>query len=197
MKIRLNYWQLFLLFLPIIIGMQIFHVPVNVQITYRSYLRMTNIIFSLDICLIVCYQAYLAISFNNSRLNKPDWFNVNAFIPVVFNIAYFFYVIYLTFKPYTVINAHQANGPITITRYSPISIAMAILLAHATLTFLFINTPFVARQIKKVADNDEQTQLREDYLNPMKKLIRMAMIVFVAGVILSIILDSMAFFRLN
>lgn len=197
MKIRLNYWQLFLLFLPIIVGMQIFHVPLNVQITYRSYLRMTNMIFSLDICLIICYQAYLAISFNNSRLNKPDWFNVNAFIPVVFNIAYFFYVIYLTFKPYTAINVHQANGPITITRYSPISMAIAILLAHAILTFLFINTPFVARQIKKVADNDEQTRLREDYLNPMKKLVRMAMIVFAAGVILSIILDSMAFFRPN
>jgi NADH:ubiquinone oxidoreductase subunit 5 (subunit L)/multisubunit Na+/H+ antiporter MnhA subunit len=197
MKIRLNYWQLILLFLPIILGMQVFHIPLNVQITYRSYLRMFNIISSADICFIVCYQAYLAISFNNSRLNKPAWFNVNALIPVFFNIAYFFYVISLTFKTPTVTTHQQTSGPMPIAHYSLFSMAMVILLVHALITFLFINTPFVSRQIIKIDDSDEQARLREDYLNPMKKLLRMSMIVFAVGVILSIILDSVTYFKPN
>jgi hypothetical protein len=91
MKLRFNYWQLILLFLPAIAG---FTISDLLHTTQNSF-RIVNFLLNLNICLAVCYQAYLAINFNNRRPNRSEWFNFNAYIPVVFNVIYLFHISHL------------------------------------------------------------------------------------------------------
>jgi len=188
MKIRLNYWQLILLFLPAIAGFAISDLR---PITQGSF-RIVNFLLNLNISLAICYQAYLAISFNNRRSNRSEWFNFNAYIPVVFNLGYLIYISYFTFiKPYHT-NLNIAPGK-RIHYNQTSTILILIFLLHTAITYFFINNQYVSIQIKKLTNTDEQEKLKVTFLNPMKQLVRVSLIVIAGGVVVAVILDIIRF----
>jgi hypothetical protein len=187
MKIRLNYWQLILLFLPAIAGFAIFDLPHTTQTSFR----IVNFLFNLNICLAICYQAYLVINYNNSRPNRSEWFNFNAYIPVVFNIVYLLYVSYSTFiKPY---HTNLNIAPSKRIHYYPTTVFILFFLLHTAITYFVINNWYVSTQIKKLTHEDEREALMLKFLKPMKQLMRVSIIVIAGSFVISFILDIIRF----
>ncbi|MDN3580511.1 hypothetical protein [Mucilaginibacter flavus] len=183
MKIRLNYWQLILLFLPTIAAFTTFNFLHTTQVSFR----VVDFLFVLNICLATCYQAYLAIGFNKQNANQSTWFSIHMYIPVIFTITYLLYSAYFTF-----IKPSYANFKVEpIKRISHNSTTSIILffLFYTAITFFIINNRYVSAQIKKVVDVDEQENLRLTFLNPMKQLVKVSWIVIIGGFALSVIID--------
>jgi len=188
MKIRLNYWQLILLFLPAVVGFAIS----DLLPTTQGSFRIVNFLLNLNICLAVCYQAYLVINFNNSRPNRSEWLNFNAYIPVVFNLGYLVDIFYFTFiKPYHT-NLNIAPGK-RIHYNQTSTILILIFLLHTAITYFIINNLYVSTQIKKLLNPDEQEKLRLTFLNPIRQLVKMSLIVIAGCIIISVIFDIIRF----
>jgi hypothetical protein len=188
MKIRLNYWQVFLLFLPAIAGFTIFNFPHT-----QTNFRIVDFLFVLNICLAACYQSYLTIGFNKTKTNLSKWFLINSYVPVVFNIAYMLYSSYFTF-----IKPHYTNfkvEPIKRISYNSTTLIILFFLLHAAITFFIVNNQYVSTEIKKVVDVDEQENLRLTFLNPMKQLVKVSWIVIIGGFASSVIIDIVRLFN--
>lgn len=186
MKLRFNYWQLFLLFLPFIIGFQLFHVPYTSPRVYNIAVTSLNLLFNISPCFIIGYQSYLVITFNKT-INGARWFTINAFIPVIFTLVYFTYVVTITILRPPHLNSRL--GPIEQTNWGFVPNAIEIFLLHAIITFFVVNNIYVSRQIKKIPDDVLRDQLSFDFFRPMKKLKNMSYIVIAGILILSIVID--------
>ncbi|WP_184550812.1 hypothetical protein [Mucilaginibacter sp. FT3.2] len=193
MKIRLNYWQLLLLLLPFIAGITLNfkYFTHTVPFTYLLDARVMNFFLTLSMCLMVCYQAYLGINFNNSRPNRSEWFNFNAYIPVVFNVAYLLYEICFTWI--LPVHNHLSPGPIKKSDLNPTSLVIIVLLIQTAITFLFVNTQYVSKRIKLITDIEQREDAKIDFLNPMRKLLKLSIIVVASSLLISIMVDIITF----
>lgn len=184
MKIRLNYWQLILLFLPSIIASQMYNIPHSSWQAYEIIKTISNLLFAVNPCFIVGYQAYLVTSFNN-KINGAKWFTVNALVPVVFFIAHFIYVVWSTeLKP---VRWHATIGPIEQADFGFVPKVITVFLVHAAVTFFLVNNIYVSRQIKQISDDSTKNQLYLDFMKPMKKLSNISYIALAGLLIIAII----------
>lgn len=186
MKIRLNYWQLILLFLPFIVGFQLFHVPYTSATVYIITKSTLNLLLYISPCFIIGYQAYLVINFNKV-IKGSKWMTANIIISLVFTLLNFTYLMITTLLRLPYLNSRL--GPIEQADFGFISNLSIIFFLYSIITFFIVNNIYVTRQIKKIPDDSLRNQLNLDFRLPMKKLRNMAYIVVASMLLLSMVID--------
>jgi hypothetical protein len=165
-----------------------YNIPHSSWQSYRMIKTISTLLFAVNPCFIVGYQAYLATSFNKA-INGAKWFTVNALVPVVFFIAYFIYVVWSTeLKP---VRWHTTIGPMEQAEFGFVSKVITVFLVHAAVTFFLINNLYVSRQIKQISDDSTKNQLNLDFMKPMKKLSNISYISLAGLLIIAAIADIM------
>jgi hypothetical protein len=194
MGIKLNYWQTALLFLPFIAGFIIMDVPGSGFQGYQTHFAIANLLLLFNVCLVINYQTYLVLRFNNVIAAKSNLFTWNACIPALFITLYLFYVIVLTItKPAIHNNPKNIPGPMRTAQLHFTGWIILLFLIHSFVTFYFINKPFVSSEIKKMPDGDNKQQIIADFLTPINTLIKISIWVFVIGVVLTFVADVIRF----
>lgn len=161
-----------------------FSIPHSSWQAYAIIRTISNLLFTVNPCFIVGYQAYLATSFNKT-INGAKWFTVNALVPVVFLIAHFIYVVWSTdLKPP---HLHNAIGPMEQADFGFVPKVITVFLVHAAVTFFLVNNIYVSRQIKKISDDSTKNELNQDFMKPMKKLSNISYIALAGLLIIAII----------
>lgn len=192
MKIKLNYWQTIILFIPCLLGWVLSELPHSNLHTYHRTFLIANFLLVSNILIVLCYQAFMGISFNNTFLKKSNLYNINALIPVVFFFLYLLFMAYYTFiEPVT--NSNNAPGPLRKEQLNATSIFILLLNVHAAITFFFINNQFISKRIKTVTSLTEKEILKTNYLNPMKILVRVSIFVLLFALIISVVIDLSSF----
>jgi hypothetical protein len=165
-----------------------FSIPHSSWQAYAIIKTISNLLFTVNPCFIVGYQAYLATSFNKT-INGAKWFTVNALVPVVFLIAHFIYVVWSTdLKPP---HLHNAIGPIEHADFGILPKVITVFLVHAAITFFLVNNIYVSRQIKKIPDDSTKNQLNMDFMRSMKRLSNISYIALAVLLIIAAIADIM------
>jgi hypothetical protein len=192
MKIKLNYWQTSILFIPFLVGCIISDLPHTDLHAYHKHFLISNFLTVLNILIALSYQAYSVISFNNNVLNKSRIYVANALTPVIFYFLYLLYIIYHTFiNP--VMNSHNAPGPLRLQQINIGGIFILLFTFHAAITFFFISNNFISKRIKMISSVTEQEILKMNYLIPMRNLVRVSIFVFLLAIAISIIIDLVHF----
>nr|WP_294942693.1 hypothetical protein [uncultured Mucilaginibacter sp.] len=174
MKPNLNYWQTALLYLPYTLAVVLMNIHHTTDEARQISFKAVNLLFNLNICLAIGYQAWICIKFGSRTAGKTTWFSINALIPVALLTAYFLWVFYLTFfKP---IHFNLSIAPAKRINYNLFSLTIVLSLVYAAINFFAVNTPYVSAQIKKITDADERDELTAGFLNPMRRLIKVSLI---------------------
>ena len=191
MHLKLNYWQVSLLFIPFFIGCLLLTLSTDDRHSYELNFLMANFLSVVTLFFIICYQSYLAITFANEHAPKAILFKANALVPVVFLLLYLIYVIYVSFiKP---IHGHINTGPIRKSELKGKNLIILLFLAHAAISFLFINNQFVSNQIKKIKDDGEREVLKSNFLKPMKTTVRTTIYLAIISIVISTVIDIIHF----
>jgi hypothetical protein len=194
MKIKLNHWQTFILFIPFLVGCIVLDLPHTDLHAYHKHFLISNFLTVLNILIALSYQAYIVINFNDNVLNKSRVYVANALVPVIFYSLYLLYIIYFTFIS-PVMNSHNAPGPLRLKQINIGGIFVLLFTLHAAITFFFINNNFMSKRIKMTSNVTEQETLKMNYLIPMRNLIRVSIFALCLALVLSIVID-LAHFRL-
>ena len=188
MKIRFNYWQTFLLFIPFIAGHLLLD-STNNNInspTFKHYFKIANILTLLNIVIVIVYQSQIVMGFNN-RLKRYHVFTFNTLLLALFFSLYFLYAFYYTFinpVPEQSIN----YGPVSKHQLNFFGISILLLLIHFFLTFFFINNYHVSTVSKKIEDSKLKLELTANYYNYLKILRNVALTVLIGYKLISAII---------
>ena len=159
MRIRLNFWQTLLLFLPCVIGIVIISLTRYGLPDYKFHFAIVNLLYVINIALVILYQAYLVITFGEACPMKSKVFKWNAYIPAIFILIYLMYVIWGTFINSDYNNRYYNAGPLHKSQLHGSSLMVLIFLLHAFITFYFVNNQFVSRKIKLITDEFERGEI--------------------------------------
>jgi hypothetical protein len=191
MHLKLNYWQVSLLFIPFFIGCLLLTFSSNDRHQHELNFLIANFLSLVTMLLVIGYQSYLAITFANRQAPKAILFKANALIPVVFFFLYSIYAIYVSFiKP---IHGHINTGPIRKSDLKGSSIIILLFLAHAAINFLFVNNQFVSYRIKKIQDDNGREILKSNFLGPMKTTVRTTIYLAIISIVISTVIDIIHF----
>jgi len=189
MRVNLKQWQSYLLFIPLVISIIITSIPHHGLYNYQTYFAAANLLLVLSLCLVLSYQAILALNFIKQDDNESIIFKINIMIPVVFFWMYLCYVSYLTFMSNNIHNPKYVPGPVRMAQMSLNDWIVLILLIYGLINYLFINNQYILGRIKKQKEIDRQEYLKSNYWLPMRKFVRVSVWVFAGLMILSIIID--------
>lgn len=189
MRRKLSQWQSYLLFIPLVISIIIISIPHQDLYHSQTYFAASNILIILTLCLLLSYQAILALDFIKQDNNKSTIFKVNVLIPVVFFWIYLCYVSYITFMSNNIHKSKYAPGPVRIASMNLSDWLIVILLVYGSINYLFINNQYVSSRIKMQKDISQQEYLKFNYWLPMRKFVRTSVWVFAGLMLLSIIID--------
>jgi len=189
MLTRLTPWRTTLLFIPFIISFVLSLITNNTVQDFNDTYQISSILSTFNILLLISCQTYLLLKFNKIAVKKATFFTANAVIAVVPTMCWFIYGIYWTI---ITTNIHrfpaQINGPIHSADSQGYAL-IALFLLHMFATFFIINNQYVAWKIKRLADPSEQVVLIQDYLRPMKLIVRISIIVFGISMLIDILYD--------
>ncbi|MCO5950433.1 hypothetical protein [Mucilaginibacter flavidus] len=189
MHIKLNTWQTFALFLPFIAGFALLNIPNPAKDNFQTNFAVANFLSVLGLTIIISYQALLVLGFIRWCGIKSTLFKWNTLIPLSFFVLYLLYVIYFTFINPEYYN-HQYNlGPLRKAGFRASGWVILFFLIHAFITFYFINNQIVAREINGVTNADEQDQLKDHFLLPMKRLTKASVWLIAAFIFLTTVMD--------
>lgn len=188
MKINLNYWQIWLLFLPAIASEVVLKTSTGGFHQYQRDFSIANMLLTFNLCLVIAYQAYLGLAFNQGYVEKSRAYKINALIPVIGLTMYLMYVICMSYlKPIT--HTNYVPGPLKKSDMRLLPIIIVMLLIYAIINFYFINNQFVARRIKYIADTGKQELARTTFLVPMKRLVKVSIYLIIIDIAVWIVLD--------
>ena len=188
MHIKLNTWQTFALFLPFVAGFTLSNIP-NANDDFQMNFAVANFLSVLGLVTIISYQALLVLGFIKQCGFKSILFKWNALIPLLFFGLYLLYVIYFTFISPEHYHLKNSTGPMPNATFRASGWVILFFLVHAFITFYFINNQFVARGITRVTNVDEQDQLKDDFLLPMKRLTKASVWLIAAFIFLTTVMD--------
>lgn len=189
MHIKLNTWQTFVLFLPFIAAFALSTIQNHANDGFQINFAIANFLSVLGLTTIVSYQVLLVLGFIRRCGIKSILFKWNALVPLVFFGLYFLYVIYFTFISPEYYHHKSSTGPMPKAAFRASGWVILFFLIHAFITFYFINNQFVAREINRIASVDEQNQLRDDFLLPMKRLTKASVWLIAAFIFLTTVMD--------
>jgi hypothetical protein len=195
MQLNLNYWKAILLMLPFGASLALMTLTLNEGNQYRGLSELSNYLTIIGMLIATACQAYILIGFINAMGKNDLYFKINALIPVGFLIFYLLYLIFISFRVHAHANSqsyiHSRSGPVTIAEIHGINLVIMLFMIYTFINFIFTNNNYVSWQIKKVADADKQAELRKNYLNPMRILVRTALYIFGGFVIITAISDML------
>jgi hypothetical protein len=143
MSIKLNYWQNTALFAPFALGFLLIDLPHTSLYNYQTVVAIANFSLVLGVFIVILYQTYLVLGFNEMSRIRSRVFKLNAFVPLAFITLYLIYVGCLTFLHLTFHNPNYNSGPIKKANLTGSAWIIFLFLIHAFITFYFINTLFV------------------------------------------------------
>jgi hypothetical protein len=193
MNFKLNFWQTLLLFLPGVVGNIILSLPHLGLATYQTHFAISNFLATLNVTIVVVYQAYLVISFNKVSGVNPGVLKWNTWIPVIFTSLYLLYVIWGTFVKPNYHNPHYNAGPLRKSQFHGNSLIILLFLLHAFVTFYFVNAQFVSRKIKLIVEESKREKLRTDFLLPLKSLAKISIWVIGGVILMGLVMDIINF----
>ncbi|WP_295793130.1 hypothetical protein [Mucilaginibacter sp.] len=193
MHIKLNTWQTFALFLPFIAGFALLNIPNSAKDSFQTNFAVANFLSVLGLATIISYQALLALGFTRRCGIKSILFKWNALISLSFFVLYLLYVIFFTFISPEYYHHRNNTGPMPKAAFRTSGWVILFFLVHAFITFYFINNQFVAKKIDGLTNADEQDQLKDDFLLPMKRLTKASVWLIAAFVFLTTVMDIIKF----
>jgi hypothetical protein len=189
MKLRLNYWQLILLFVPFIVAFLSAIIPYKTRIAYHLNSEIIAIMIIASISLAICYQAYLLISFNK-RIKGSIFISFNAAISAVFmTICTLFTiksVILMIVRKTVVTKIVQTERHWLLT-------CISLFLTHAFITFFLVNNIYLSGKIKKINDFAMRENLRDDFGEPMKKVLITSLLIIAGSFVIVIAYKAVSF----
>lgn len=192
---KLNYWQALLLFIPGIAGHVLPEFLDNGAGAYRRNFAIGNLSAVFNLLIIISYQAYLVVNFNRVSPKKSKLFVINALIPAIFFFIYFLYMLYPTFvQP---LGEDLQIGPMKMAYLHGMTLIITIFLIHASITFLIINILFIKKQIERIQDPTEQLFLKDNFLKPVKIIVKTSVTVFAALIVVGVIVDLVKYSSKN
>jgi hypothetical protein len=73
----------------------------------------------------------------------------------------------------------RPQGPVSLVALNTYDTIIAMLLLYSLFTFFFINNNYVSAQIKKINEPLEQAALTDEFLNPMRLIVKASWITIV------------------
>ncbi|MEP6613462.1 MAG: hypothetical protein ABJA76_16290 [Mucilaginibacter sp.] len=182
-----------LLFLPGVIGNIILSLPHSDLTAYQTHFAISNFLTTLNVTIVVIYQAYLVISFNKVSGVDSGFLKWNTWIPVIFTSIYLLYVIWGTFVKPVYHNPHYNAGPLRKSQLHGSALIILLFLLHAFITFYFINNQFVSRKIKLITDEVKQEKLKVGFLIALKRLTKISIWVIGGLILMGLVMDMINF----
>ncbi|MBF8964096.1 hypothetical protein I0P70_12645 [Pontibacter sp. FD36] len=188
MRRVLTDWRVYLLFIPGILGIVILEFSLFDAGNHRQSFSIANMLWVINLLLIVTVQAYLTTSFDKATLNKIGLPTLNAFLPVFYFALYFLFVIS---KAVTTPASPAAAtlGPVRSVNLGLFNTVIFILLLYSAISFLFLNNWLVKRRILRNQDSVVRMELAKNYLVPMKRLVKAAVVVVVGTFLFWVFFD--------
>ncbi|MEO3407206.1 hypothetical protein AAFN85_25030 [Mucilaginibacter sp. CAU 1740] len=192
MIIRLTPLRTVLLFIPFIISAVLGRIQVPELQTFLHTYYISDHLFSLNLLLLIWLQAYFLIRFNDKVINKLTFFKINALIPVIYVGYWFIRGIYLTINKPHYIKLAKPEGPVSLVALGPFETIIALLLFYSLFTFFFLNNNYVSSRIKKIGEPTEQAALTNEFLNPMRLIVKASWIAIVVLFVFVFVNDILA-----
>ena len=193
MNLKLNTWQIVLLFIPLVMGFLSMIFADTHWTDYKLSSPVINLLLTLTEVLIVSYQAYLTINFLNSIESPSPIFRINTLIIPIISVAYFFYRLYCGFDHIVVSTNEKIRGPIKIAEMSTFSRAGTFFLYYLLLNYFFINNKVVSHKLKVMPDAVQRQILIDDFLVPLKSLVRISIWVIASMLAISLFADILRY----
>lgn len=186
----LTTWQMYLLFLPGILGVIILELSQYGTDNYSRNFAIANLLWVFNMLLIVAVQAYFSISFDKATTNRIGIATINAAIPVAFFALYFLFVIYkVVISP---LPATDTIGPVRSVKLGFTNYVIFGLIIYSAISFLFLNNWLVKKRILKNEDPITRKELANSYLIPMRRLVKAAVVVVLGTFLFWVIYDVVA-----
>lgn len=175
MKLKLNNWQIVLIFFPLVIaflGMTLSNIPLT---NYKLSSSAINLLLTLSGVVAISYQGYLTTCFLNKINANALLFRINALIVPTVCILYLFFILFQGVDRFFVpIQQRKTTGPISIAEMGVVSQIGTIFMYYVLINFFFINNTVVYRKLKMIQDAAQLQRLTEDFLNPLKSLVHIS-----------------------
>jgi hypothetical protein len=142
-----------------------------------------------SISLAICYQAYLLISFNK-RIKGSIFISVNAAISAVFMTICILFAIKSVMS---MIVRKTTVTKVVQTEHHWLLTCIFLFLLHALLTFFLVNNIYLSGKIKKVNDFAMRENLRDDFGEPMKKLLITSLLTIAGSFVIVIAYKAVSF----
>jgi hypothetical protein len=185
MKLRLNYWQLILLYAPFWVLVFSSLMPLYLREKYHLDLKVFTAIIAIDLFLAVGYQACLVILFN-IRLKGTKWMIVHTVIPVIF--AAVCVMATIAFMVHGSENHKLLSGPVQRSKASSTSGILSIFMLHMLVTFFVINNLYVSGKIAKIKNISLRENLAAEFGEPLKKIFIVSLLTIAGSLLLAVVL---------
>ena len=193
MKLKLNTWQTVLLFIPFIIGFLSMIFSGTQWTNYKLSSPVFNLLLTFTEVLIVSYQAYLTIYFLKAINTSSPVFRINTLIIPILSAAYFLYLLYHGFDHIIVSTQGKIKGPVKLANMDAFSRAGTFFLYYTILNFFFINNKIVSYKLKAIQDTGQRQSLSEEFLRPLKSLVRISIWVIASMFAISLFADILKY----
>lgn len=197
MPIRLTPLRTVLLFAPFIITCILSRIQHSDLQTFIQTYYISDNLSAFNFLLLIGLQSYLLIRFNDTIVKKLTFFKVNALIPVLYTAYWFIRGIYLSItKPHYLKLSRPQSGPVSLVALNTYDTIIALLLFYSLFTFFFTNNHYVSKQIKKINDPIDQAALTNEFLNPMRLIVKASWIAIVILFAFAFVNDILAMLKL-
>ncbi|MBV8389560.1 MAG: hypothetical protein JO080_07170 [Mucilaginibacter sp.] len=185
MRLDFNKWQSYLIvFAPIII-LEIFNIASDIlNMPYDLAFTVSSLLFFAGT--LVCYgaQFYVGLRFFRQSQQGNLVFVIICSIPLLF-IAYT--CMYIVYNWHGLLNVQRA---MLSPQKQKLSDVISFWLAgYTAVTYLLVNNNIIRWNLSKVQEPEIKSSLKQTYLLPLKRIVRISFALYVITVVTSIILE--------
>jgi hypothetical protein len=197
MPIRLTPLRTVLLFAPFIITCILSRIQYSRLQTFIQTYYISDNLFAFNFLLLIGLQSYLLIRFNDTVVKKLTFFKVNALIPVIYTGYWFICGVYqsITNPNYPKLGRPQ-SGPVSLVALNAYQTIITLALLYSLFTFFFTNNYYVSTKIKKINDPTDQAALTNEFLTPMRLIVKASWIAIVILFVFVFVNDILAMLKL-
>jgi hypothetical protein len=185
MKLRLNYWQLILLFSPFWVLVFLSSLPLNLRLKYHINLEAFTIIITIDLFLAIFYQAYLVILFT-IKSKAAKWMIGHTVIPVIFSAILVMGAIVLVVN--TSGSSKPGGGPVHNNTTALTTGILFIFTLHLLVTFFVINNLYVFGKLDKIKNLALRDQLTVEFSEPLRKMFIVSLLTIAGSLLCAIVI---------
>lgn len=182
MKIRLNYWQLLILFSPFFVALVYMCIPYPALVGYHINSGMIAIAICIDVFIAIWYQVYLLTSFNK-KIKGSVWITVNNVLAILETVMFLCVFVYMAIDEFG--KPHKL-GPIHSESASWGAIFVVVCLLHLFISFFLINNLYISFKTQKIKDPALLESISNDFGEPMKRLLITSLFVMTGSFVIAV-----------